>query len=100
WLVSHEAKLLKGLYSFPLVEFNPLSDSKKQIEEKVRDAFGVRIKISSEAGRVQHDYTHFRQIAVLFDAELAGNAQKANWVSQEKMRALPLAKLQHKLSAL
>src|SRR3989338_7732477 len=100
WLASNEKGLLKGLYSFPLVEYAPLSDSKQVIEEKFFEKFGVRVKLSKEIGSVRHDYTHFRQIAVLFDGVLVSGEKQAVFFSKAEQDALPLTKLQQKLAVL
>ncbi len=100
WLVCHQTKLLKGLYSFPLVEFDPLSDSKESIEQKFAKSLGVRIKISSEIGRVHHEYTHFKQLAVLFDADLELESKVPVFFSESDLVKFPLTKLQHKLMVL
>ncbi len=104
WLLKNKARLLNGLYSFPLVAFDPLNDSKKEIAQKVLDSFGVSVSVLREIGRVSHDYTHFRQIAVLFDAKLKEKkdlqSDSVSFFSNKKLNQLPLTKLQHKLLAL
>jgi A/G-specific adenine glycosylase len=100
WLVAHESRLLHGLYSFPLVEFDPLRDDARSIARKAKERFGVDLGVGSEKGRVTHDYTHFRQIAVLFDCHETGSNDPAAFFSLAEMRALPLSKLQHKLAVL
>jgi len=100
WLISHKSRLLNGLYSFPLVECDPVADSKEKIEKKFAVEFGVNVRIRKKLGIVRHEYTHFRQVCMLFEAQVTGYSIAPFFFSSQKIKSLPLTKLQHKLLSL
>lgn len=105
WLAKRTQKLLNGLYEFPQIQFNPLQDSKKELEQKFSEEFGVCLKLKKEIAKQSHEYTHFKQNVHLFEAEIAGltlkNKNTSNpeiiFYSKKQIKELPLSKVNQKL---
>jgi len=95
WLVKGENKLLGGLWGFPLVPFKPLADAKETLEKRFDREFGVQLTLHKELGRAEHDYTHFHQVIVLFEASAEG--RKLVLASEKELARLPLSKVNQKL---
>ena len=83
------------MYEFPMVEFSPLQDSTKVIEQKFHDV-GFEAKILSPRGSVSHQYSHFTQHVHVFDAQLK-NAPQNGWVDSKMLKKIPLSKVQQKI---
>ncbi len=96
WLVKRKQKLLGGLWEFPQVPFQSIADSKKELEKKFLQEFGETILLGKEIGRIKHEYTHFRQQIVLFEAT-APTKQQETWVFKKTVQSLPLSKANQKL---
>lgn len=96
WLVQRKQKLLQGLWEFPSVPFHPLADSKKEIEKKFFQEFGETVLLGKEIGRINHEYTHFCQQIVLFEAT-APKKQRAHWTPKKSVQSLPLSRANQKL---
>lgn len=96
WLVKRKQKLLQGLWEFPQVPLQPLSDSKRELEKRFGNEFCVTILLGKEIGRIEHDYTHFHQSIVLFEAAVSEKSG-IEWISKTKIKKLPLSKANQKL---
>lgn len=96
WLVKRKQRLLQGLWEFPSVPFQPLADSKKELEKKFFQEFGETVLLGKEIGRINHGYTHFRQQIILFEAT-ASKKQQAQWALKKSVPSLPLSKANQKL---
>ncbi len=96
WLIQRKQRLLQGLWELPQIPFNPLTDSKKELEKKMGKAFGVRVSIGSELAKIGHDYTHFHQTIFLFQASVQKN-EKIGWIEKKELKKIPLSKANQKL---
>ena len=92
-------KLLSDMWELPLVEYSPLVDSKKKIEQKLNEKLGSSIQLGSEIGVVHHQYTHLTQFVHVFNAQLAGKYPPMGfeWCSQKQLNEKALPKVQHKV---
>ncbi|MFH0970440.1 MAG: A/G-specific adenine glycosylase [Candidatus Diapherotrites archaeon] len=95
-LFPRKEKLLNGMYEFPMVEYNPLSDSVKDIEKKIGEKFGWRVHLSKKIGDATQQYSHFKQHVCLFDAVIE-KKDSIPWVRKESVSSLPLSRIQQKL---
>lgn len=96
WLVKRKQRLLQGLWEFPSVTFHPLADSKKELEKKFFQEFGETVLLGKEIGRISHEYTHFRQQIVLFEATMP-KKQQAQWTPKKSVQSLPFSNANQKL---
>lgn len=92
WLVQRKTKLLNGLWEFPSVEFFPLHDSKKTIEEKFRAETGIPVKLGSNRGEFAHAFSHFMQHVHVFEAAAEKNLPLAK--NKMEWSAFPQTKTQ------
>lgn len=96
WIEKRSQKLLQGLYELPMVLFHPLTDSLATVEKKIEEQFGAKIKIQQQIGEAEHEYTHFKQKAILFQAKRT-EQKPVQMVSLQKLSELPQTKINQKL---
>lgn len=95
--------LLAGLWEFPNLEV----DSEQGLDA-LQTAFGPALQVNGTLGRVQHEYTHLRVSAQVFNAtwqaapealELPTIREKA-WVAPDDWSDYPMPRLAHKIARL
>lgn len=99
-LVSQRSeKLLSDMWELPLIEYQPLMDSKKEIEKKLTQKLGATIQLGTEVGTVHHQYTHLTQFVHVFSAQLMEKYPPVGfeWCTQKQLSARALPKVQHKV---
>lgn len=98
-----ERGLLAGLWEFPNLEV----DSGQELDT-LQTAFGPALQVSGILGRVQHEYTHLRISAQVFNTtweaapeslKLPNICEKA-WVSPDAWSDYPMPQLAHKIARL
>jgi A/G-specific adenine glycosylase len=94
-LIQRKTKLLHGMWEFPMVEYDPLTDTHSSIEKKFKDE-GLDVRIGKGIGVVSHQYSHFNQEVQLFVPANADQT-KVEWVSPAQLRTHPFSKVQQKV---
>ncbi len=94
WLEKRGEKLLQGTFELPQAEIEPRADHKTAIEHKLSKKYNAQVKLREKLGRVQHDYSHFRQIVHLYAAHT--RAKKTRF-DQTEIRHLPVSIVNQKL---
>ncbi len=96
-LFKRKQKLLHGMFEFPMVEYNPLTDNLEKIEKKFSEEFGITLKLGKSNGEARHQYSHFTQHVHMVNASIVQHTSPLSWVQVEEVKSLPLSRVQQKL---
>ncbi|MBC8122295.1 MAG: A/G-specific adenine glycosylase [Gemmatimonadaceae bacterium] len=100
-----ERGLLAGLWEFPGLEV----DSEDQGLDALQTAFGPALQITGTLGRIQHEYSHLRVSAQVFNSSwqtapetLSGppGIREKAWVSPDAWSDYPMPQIAHKIARL
>lgn len=99
WLMKRSEKLLSEMWEFPMVEYQPLQQTKTELEKSLYQKTGFHLNMGKETGLIRHQYTHFNQIVHIFEAKPEGNPVNplGEWQSLAQIKKIPLPKVQHKI---
>jgi A/G-specific adenine glycosylase len=98
----HEGGLLGGLWAFPAVEAPP-ARQRSGLRTGLQADWGLRVSVGAQRGELAHAYTHFRQVARVYDcAWQSGRLQRGagRWVRVSELNAYPMGKLDRRIADL
>ena len=105
-LVRRPAKgLLASLWGWPMVAVSSPRARSREIEDSIRERFGLAVECGPRLTTVRHDFTHRRLFVHVYRAvRVAGRLSRtmnteARWVLAGELRSLPLSTLDHKIVA-
>lgn len=98
-LRKRDEKLLHGMWELPMSEYIPLTDSSTEIAQKMHAKYGLSIRLGKELFTCKNQYSHFTQIAHVFEAFPRGvlddSPSSMRLLAEKEMELIPLSKTQH-----